>query len=461
MLKEKKRFPAAGFLLCFAVVFVLMGLLNQRTVYSSDDYMYHFFWEDGMPGETVRLIRGPGDLFLSLWNHYRGFNGRIVSHFFVMLFMRFDKWVFNLFNTLMYMLVGVLILSHIEGRPSRWRPGYLAAVYVGMWMFFPHFGLSVLWLAGACNYLWMSGVILLFLLPYRRYVDAPGGEGHLLGKSIGMALMGLLAGCTNENSGGAAILLALFLTGYGIYEKKKAPVWSAAGILGACAGLGVLLAAPSSRGRMEQDAFVWSDYLKRIREIVGFSYHYVLPLLVLLTVLVYLLWKEKRRAKEAWLPLLYLPGCYCVAGAASVLVLILSPVISGKSWIWADCYLMIAAGTVAGELKKMKYRRKPWQSTAILLFCCWAAVWYGVVWNNLNRTYQETRQQVRMMEEAKEKGILDVSVPMLTWVENTYNAVYHEPQLSEDKEDWFNQWMARYYGMDSITGIPGEKEERP
>lgn len=452
MLNDSKKRFQAGYLICCAVVFILIYVLNAQAVYSSDDYMYHFFWESGMPGETVRPIESFPDLLRSLWNHYCGFNGRIVSHFFVMLFMKYDKWVFNLCNSAMYLFVGALLLMHIEYRISRWKVRDLAAVYLGMWMFFPHFGLSVLWLSGACNYLWMSALGLIFLLPYRKFADENHVETDTWILRLIMIPIGLLAGCTNENSGGAAILLAVLFIACGIYQKKKIPVFGVTGIVSACMGLGILLAAPSSMGRMEADAFALRDYLKRLREIVGFSYHYVLPLLILLLILIWILRKEYK--KEEWKRYLLVPGCYCAAGAASVLVLILSPVISGKSWIFADCYLIISAGILAMALRNAGYRIRRWQRAGIGLFLAGAVVWYGAVWSNLHRTYLETRQQIHLIEEAKEEGQMNVTVPMLTRVENTYNAVYHEPQLCEDKEDWFNQWMARYYKVESITGIP-------
>lgn len=61
--------------------------------------------------------------------------------------------------------------------------------------------------------------------------------------------------------------------------------------------------------------------------------------------------------------------------------------------------------------------------------------------------------QIQRIEEQKNQGILDVEVPLLTSTENTYNVIRHSPNVSKDPKDWFNQWMALYYGVDSITGV--------
>lgn len=82
---------ALPYVLICVCTFGVMLLLNQRTVYTADDYMYHFFWEGAKPGPSTRLLSGIFDLPGSLWNHYLGFNGRVVSHALVMFFMLFER----------------------------------------------------------------------------------------------------------------------------------------------------------------------------------------------------------------------------------------------------------------------------------------------------------------------------------------------------------------------------------
>ncbi len=61
-----------------------------------------------------------------------------------------------------------------------------------------------------------------------------------------------------------------------------------------------------------------------------------------------------------------------------------------------------------------------------------------------------------MIEEQKAQGIMDVEIYLLTPSGNISNVIENTPNVSSDCESWFNQWMACYYGVDSITGIERE-----
>ena len=451
MYKFRKCQIKEKFYYIFYVVFTffLVLILNQRSVFTADDYMYHFYWEQPMPYEGTRWLVDIRDIPTALWNHYNQFNGRIVSHAIVMFFMMFDKNVFNICNSIMFILIGFLLLYHIEPDKKKWKSGYLGVIYLSMWLFFPDFGRAVLWVAGSCNYLWMCFLALVFLLPYRIYTECWELDKNPVIKNIMMLFLGFLGGCTSENIGGAVVLLALFYMGYWIWKKKKVPFWSISGILAACTGMSVLLLAPSSQNRMAESFHLF----KRLREIVGFSFHYVLPLLIILFVLVYHYIILKRGYDWKKFLDLLIPFMYCVSGAASVAVLILSPVIGGKSWIWADCCMVIAVGLIYRLLKQEGFVIKRWMKITGTLMVVVAFIWYGVVWKDINKTYYEVQEQVELIQQCKMQGISDVKIPLLTSTENSYNAIYHTPNVDIDKEAWFNQWMALYYGVDSITGI--------
>ena len=106
---------------------------------------------------------------------------------------------------------------------------------------------------------------------------------------------------------------------------------------------------------MTSGGFQLTVYLKRIREIIGFSYHYILLPLIILLILVFVLIRNRKKEHREWITSLIVPFFYCVAGAASVGALILSPIIMGKSWILAVCFLMIAIGQVYKEIRTDGY----------------------------------------------------------------------------------------------------------
>lgn len=43
---------------------------------------------------------------------------------------------------------------------------------------------------------------------------------------------------------------------------------------------------------------------------------------------------------------------------------------------------------------------------------------------------------------------------MITYPKTNYNAYKGTANVTQDREAWFNKWMAQYYNVKSITGIP-------
>ena len=117
----------------------------------------------------------------------------------------FDKPVYDVVNTLVFLVTGRLVSRHIAGRnPVLLR--HEVGAFLAMFLFIPYFGQSVLWMSGAANYLWMSAVTLATLLPYRLHRTGQQTRALLVPAMLGL---GLLGGSTNENSAGAWLLMAL------------------------------------------------------------------------------------------------------------------------------------------------------------------------------------------------------------------------------------------------------------
>ncbi|MDO5500236.1 MAG: DUF6056 family protein, partial [Propionibacteriaceae bacterium] len=162
--------------------------------------------------------------------HYQVQNGRILPHVIIQFFTLFDKAVFDVANSLVFLLVGQLILRHVW-RGRGFSVAHELAVYVALWLFIPYFGQSVLWLSGGVNYLWMTALTLLTLLPYRLHEPGRPQQPWMVPL---MLLAGLAAGGANENSGGAWILMALlFMVAWRLTGARVVPGWAWAGVIGA------------------------------------------------------------------------------------------------------------------------------------------------------------------------------------------------------------------------------------
>lgn len=453
MTGRKKIF---SFVVTIIIVFASVYALNLLTHYTSDDYRYHFFYSSSR--DDIRWLSGIADIPLSMWNHYNLWGGRVVAHSIVQFFSLFDKSVFNIFNSLIYVALGCVLYLHIEYDVKKWNPLFLILIYALMWLWIPQFGTSVLWMSGSCNYLWMSVLLLVFLFPYRLYAERKNKRKWNGVLAVVMIPLGLFAGCTNENGGGAVVLLGALYVGIWVWRKIKIPFWSIAGLLTACLGFLFLIAAPGNGKRESIGMIEFVELLRRLRELVGFSYHAVfIPGVIFILLFCYIKARKKvtfwQCAREYAVPI-----SYVLSGAASVVVLIMSPIIAARSWMLAVCFLIIADGILFLDI----LQNYEWNMTTIkkctacVVIACFGI--YCLAFLDIHDTYRQINREIQEIEEQKRAGITDVTVTKFEITDNLYNAFSKTRDLSWDREDAFNVWMARFYGVDTI-GIYAEDNE--
>lgn len=427
------------------VAFVLILRLNQMTDYTADDYIYHYFYQAGTPNESTRLLAGPLDIFGSLAVHYEVQNGRMLSHFLVQFFCLFDKSVFDVANTLVLLCLGYLVLWHVHGRRGfTWVAE--AGVLLALWLFIPYFGQGALWLSGSVNYLWMAVVILLTLLPYRLHRTREVPPGWMV---PAMLLVGLVAGSTNENSGGAWLLMAgAFMLGWR-RDGRRVPGWAWAGVIGALAGLVLQLIAPGNRARAAKlggglDASNAADRFSYIAQVALDTSGVLLVALAVLMVLA-------RRHGRPLAGAVRLAAAYALAGVASGLVMVVTPTMPHRSWIWAVVFLLIAVGIVWRRWESAHPSATVLRGGALILLLVWATVGYVQAYTSIAETHREVARQEAAIRASKARGELDVVVTKFRQPTDRRDALAFTGNLRDDPHASFNQWYAHYHGLNSIT----------
>ncbi len=194
-----------------------------------------------------------GDVIRSLYIHYHHWAGRTVIFFLLQTFLLIGKPIFNIVTGFVYVSYLILLLK-LAGRRRFMKGEYLFLTAMAAWFFIPAYAETMLWMTGACNYLWVTVIVLLFLIPYRALWDGKNvGEGL---KKQGLQLFfffpGIIAGWCNETiSGGCILGAAIFMAEYKLLQKKKLPAWTFAGLAGNVAGFGMMMAAPGNYIRAE------------------------------------------------------------------------------------------------------------------------------------------------------------------------------------------------------------------
>ena len=172
---------------------------NFLTPYWSDDYAYLM---------DVSKADSLGALVKQQYGEYLSNSGRVVGQFNVRLSLSVSKQVFNLVNSLMF--IGLILLMYANIRRKRKYDIFvLLLVITFLWRFAVSFGQTMLWICGACNYLWGSVFILGFVTFYRYFLARADKLKHGTLLAAVAFFFGILAGWCNENSSGGGFLLVL------------------------------------------------------------------------------------------------------------------------------------------------------------------------------------------------------------------------------------------------------------
>ena len=154
-----KRTPWLVVLLLFVVPFLIRNLLLPMV---GDDFSYAFIWKGDDLGNLMDDI-GPRerihsfyDILISQWSHYFTWGGRTPSMIFIQLFAWLGKIWFDLANTFVFALLMIVLywLSNGETFSPACHKGIFLWVILGMIYGIIDFISTMLWMTGACVYLW-------------------------------------------------------------------------------------------------------------------------------------------------------------------------------------------------------------------------------------------------------------------------------------------------------------------
>ena len=165
------------------VIFTFAITLNHYTPYLADDFTY---MQSFLTKDSIRTI---ADLLASMKIHYFCMNGRTIAHTFDQILMLTPKFIFNIINSLMFVLLFVLINKLASKKTNN-------ILHIGsfcMFMIFVKaFGQTCLWQTGACNYLWSFVFALSFILLVKN-----SAELHYqitTGRKIALILIAIITG---------------------------------------------------------------------------------------------------------------------------------------------------------------------------------------------------------------------------------------------------------------------------
>ena len=438
--KAETRERFFGFAL-MALAMLAFFSLNLLTRVMRDDYSYTFNFV------TKARISSFADIFQSLGIHYTHVNGRLPVHFFAHLFLWLGKGVFNLVNTAAFAGLVTLIYYHAYGTLRRFRPYVWLAAFAGLWVLTPAFGESFLWVTGASNYLYGMLMILLYLIPYRALPETEQA-GNKAWYALPALLGGILAGWTNENTGGALAVVLACLFAWRVFEKKNVPAWCWAGLLGCIVGLLIMVLAPGELNRLNGSGGMggFPAILRRAVFITAKLLRYLWPGILAWALLLVCFLRGKREAKRLIFPLIFL-----LAGCAAAYAMAVSPQMPDRIWSGPIIYFLISLLALHRAADEPRVRNPRLRIGAVTLCAALLLATYARFAPVVARTAEA--MDARLADAAAQLGAgqRDLTLDAIYGSGVSFDASEVPYDITPDPAHWLNSALARYVGADTVT----------
>ena len=428
-------------LIILLTIFIFVLILNLKTLYIADDYVYHFFYQTSSPTEIAHQQKISTLLIpASMWNHYFLWNGRFVAHSIVQYFMQFDtKIPFDICNSLIFVIL-IMMMDRFASKLSNKKAQafVLPSIFAFTWFYLPFFGQSVLWVSGAGNYLWMSVIYLGFIMYNLKFREAS------LQTFVAAGIIGFLAGASNENSGPAAILIVLLFMFKRFIETHKISLVSSISVFFGAVGFLLMLISPGSqkRGMMSRTWPVVHKNLENIYNLTFDNWKWLYLLVIVLMIAGVVL--KKLSIDSCWSIIFFMVGHF-----AAVYAMALSPEEPQRTFFGGVIFLGIALFIpVYALFSEVKLVLPVLSILMIILF----VRSYVLAYQDINQSYQVNKMQYEKILTAKKEGKNSAHVPILPVAKSTYNATYQTFTLDEPSDQLMNLWVAKYFDIGKVYG---------
>lgn len=440
-----------------AVFFAFLAILifNIFTPYMTDDLSYK---------TTVLQADTFFELLKQEYEQYMTWTGRSVGHIILRCFLSGSKAVFNLANSIVFVLLTLLMYWNIDHK-KKYDVAVFLLINFLLWLFGVMFCQTVLWETGACNYLWGSTIIMLHITLYRwrlKKSEQGSGKEELLW-SIILFLTGILAGWCNENTSGGGILFVILLIGEYLFlckkgEAKKPKPWMLTGLGGQLIGFLFMIAAPGNRIRaqfMEEEhsgIFAIVSRFQKITLAIEDNFFLLLIFVISAIVIIYLQegsWKEfiKKHVMVAVWFLVFLATCYA-------LILTAEPM--PRVYFGAGVFLTIAVVQGYVDINDREFCFKALKSCILSILALVMFFTYMDSGANMIRIYREYHERETYLEKMAAAGEEEVVVPMLRPGFETEYSDGYQSDLTGDPEYWINDAYEKFYGIEKIIAVPRE-----
>lgn len=430
-------------IICVAALGIFIFMLNFLTPFVADDFQYMYSFADGQRIQNIVQI------FPSLFHHYINEIGRIVPHFWAQLFLMGPKWIFNLANTVCFLLL-VWLIQAIVFPDSDFSVIVWFLIPVLLWQFVPCFGQIFLWEDGAVNYLWSYTFGALFLLPYLKMFVS---ERVILSnnkRAFLFCLFSILFGNYSENVSFSVIFISALMLVAFMLRKKSIRGYGRYILPIICGGIGYLfiLLSPGESSHVGNAGF--AEVIKKMISVCEEFYSSQKILIVLWAVLMVAMVYLKKNMR-----CILVSVAFMAISVINVLLLGFGSYYAERSLaggsvflIWADIVLLQLLRD--GDVQ----RRGKGECIALCIGMYFIAgsllnIWVGTY--DIFETNRRNSAREAYIIEQVEEGKTELTVSRIEPA-TTYCAKYGVADIFTKDQDamWLNKAIADYYGLEMI-----------
>ncbi len=454
----------------FAGFFFLRTMLLPL---SHDDYAYAFIWDaehggnmevmqTGSPEvETRQRVETISDIIQSMEAHYFTWGGRIFAHALAQFFICVGKPVFDVANTIMFvfLVLSIINLAYTWLKISRTA---LVWIFLSFFLFAACSLTSMLWLTGACNYMWMSFFQLFFLTPYVKALRSHEAGNSALNVLL-MILLGLMAGWSNEAGSLATVCVTIFLVVMCKMRGVFRP-WMMTGLISLTVACAFMILAPGNFVRLElaHPNFVYTEELFFEHLSTGFLRIVEADALALIPMFVYFL---RRKGGGLTVPEILMLA-FAAAGLLVPTALLFSPEFNLRFSVTSLSFVLVASTSAILELERqsvtfnLQLPKKFLRGLSATLATILIAYFLTLIYVDIS-VFNAARRQVRYIER---NAYLDViELPPLP-IRHRFAKIHGDrtavPYLKffagieENPHFYINLFVSQYYGVRSVVAAP-------
>lgn len=430
------------YLLALTLVFLLVFNVQMKTPIQSDDYSYL-----SMGGSISKY-----------YNHYISWSGRLsadVTSSSLLYF--FGKTIYSAMNSLALTAL-IFLIAYLPKNISIKKIDLSDIVvflilFLTYWVANTNLGQTTFWIVGSANYLWTNLYILIYinLLVFfaRRLFNSVGVSCLSL---LFIFCVGIIAGCSNENTGVFAFLFTIF-TWLLIYWSKNRLRTSVfiVGATGSLLGWLILVCSPGNLVRSSHKAFhgwysqslAWRIDEHIYTRLPSMLQQYWLVLLVAMFVIMSVFFSNEEKKDRAVL-LAKFAMFFFVSSMLAALMMVGAPGISPRTGNGTLVFLLIMLSFIFGI--QSCYNGNTAKYVLLILTLSLVVYFipsYKLILSAYNDTSYQERVRGMVIEDAKKNGEKNILIP---------DFYFSRLMKSTDAFDRYHNpgAMGGYWGVNSI-----------